>query len=162
MSTALLVKGAKAPPGGPPKITAKVVEALAAAVRRGASVPRAATGAGISERTFYRWMAAGLAEVEAGDGETLAGKLWRQVSRARADLEDELLGVVRAGAQGWQSAAWMLERGAPDLWGRVYRRPDPEAAYRIEEDDPLARMMDAYDEMRAEARARADDEGERP
>lgn len=67
---------------------------------------------GISESTFYRWMARG---EKATRG--VYREFWEQVKKAEAAREAKWVKDID-GDPSWQSKAWLLERRYPERWGR--------------------------------------------
>jgi transposase len=101
--------------GRPSKLTKKVEEALAAALRAGNYVDTACEYAGISRATFYRWL-----EQAEKPGATKAFRDFRDaIKKASADAEVYAVGVVKqAMPANWQAAMTFLERRYPQKWGR--------------------------------------------
>jgi hypothetical protein len=97
-----------------PEVQARFLQAL----QTGVGIAPAAAFAGISVSTVYNW-------IERGEQEQAAGKTSKFVeflegtTRTRASVRVRLAGLI-AGASGrdWRAAAWMLERIAPDEFGR--------------------------------------------
>lgn len=77
---------------------------LTAALREGNSRTAACHMAGIAYPTFKKWLARG--EV----GEQPYAEFVQEVLRAQSEAEAEAVQKIRAGVQGWQGAAWFLER----------------------------------------------------
>lgn len=105
--------------GRPTKLNDTTHEAIVTAVRGGNYVETAATAAGISVSTFYRWMETGEADHEA-DVTSPFRELWEAVEKAKAESEKvDLDRIAKAADDGsWQAAAWRLERRFPTKWGR--------------------------------------------
>lgn len=101
--------------GRPCKLSPKVREAIADAIRVGATQELATKAAGIGLSTFKRWMQRG--EVEAA-GPYRA--LWAAVKKAEGDGAKRWLDVIEKAATdgSWQAAAWKLERRYPETYGR--------------------------------------------
>jgi transposase len=105
--------------GRPSKLTKKVEEALAAALRAGNYVDTACEYAGISRATFYRWL-----EQAEKPGATNAFRDFRDaIKKASADAEVYAVGVVKqAMPANWQAAMTFLERRYPEKWRRRDRQ----------------------------------------
>lgn len=90
-------------PGGRPAIvlTKEIEDALIKAAGEGIPMKRLHLHAGISSETLRRWMYS-----EEPEKRILSMKI-RQMA---ACVESELVSKVRRGGQGWQAAAWLLER----------------------------------------------------
>lgn len=101
--------------GRPVKLSDTVQHTIVAALSVGATHEHAALSAGVSYRTFRRWMAR---------GETATrGQFWQfcqAVKNAEANAAVRWLALIeKAANEGtWQAAAWKLERRYPELWGR--------------------------------------------
>ncbi|MBS1983804.1 MAG: hypothetical protein JST16_06505 [Bdellovibrionales bacterium] len=110
---------ARHPKGTSPKLTAKVIERIAASIRSGCYVETAVALEGLSKQSFYRW----LKQAESDDATELTQKLSDAVKKAMAAAELRDLAVIdRAAQQGeWTAAAWRLERKHPERWGRQAR-----------------------------------------
>ena len=101
--------------GRPAKLTAAVQGRVVHSLRAGAYAQEAAASAGISRRTFHRWVARG--EVE--DAPTKFRDFAAAVRRAELDAELHAVVVIReAMPQDWRAAMTYLGRRYPDRWGR--------------------------------------------
>jgi hypothetical protein len=93
-----------------PEVRAKLVQAVAA----GNYLETAASYAGISKDTLYRWLRRGAKEKQ-GPYRDFA----EAVRKAMADAEvRDVARVAQAAEKNWQAAAWRLERKFPAKWGR--------------------------------------------
>jgi len=98
------------------KLTPDTKEAVLKALRAGNSRRDSALYAGISETTFYSWMARGR------EGEALYSEFLEAVEKAEAQSVVRNVAIIqRAAEETWQAAAWWLERKRPDDWGRRQR-----------------------------------------
>lgn len=103
----------------PQKLTPETHAKIIAFIKTGVTNETAANAAGISETTFYRWMQEG---ADSDDDNDPRRQFRESVMRARAERESYLAGlIVRAAPDDWKAAAWLLERGLPDRWGRQTR-----------------------------------------
>lgn len=141
--------------GRPGKLTAEVEERIVQAIRAGSYFAVAARAAGVSESTFYRWLARGAAEPDGPYAGFRAAVL-------RAEAESELHAVVavrRAAREDWRAALALLERRHRERWGR--RQPAEAAAEPAAAGDggrpklELARLSDEELETLEELIARA-------
>ena len=103
--------------GRPTKLTPEVQNAIVDAIRRGNYIETAATIAGISKDTLYKWLKR---------GNSCKKGVFRDFSdaikKAIAESEDHDITVINSAASMyWQAAAWRLERKFPDKWGRKDR-----------------------------------------
>lgn len=91
----------------PSKRTPEREASITAALARGNTRRAAAAAAGVTERTFERWMARFVGFVAA-------------VEKAEADAElMHVANVAKAAEDGtWTASAWWLERRRADEWGR--------------------------------------------
>jgi transposase len=92
-----------------------VVHCLLSGIEQGLTYKLAATRAGITERTLYRWMKQG-EEAEAG---SLATDFCHALKRANALSAHRALVKVQEGKRGWRSSAWFLERRFREHYGRT-------------------------------------------
>ena len=98
------------------KLTPETKEDIVKALRAGNSRRDSALYAGISETTFYSWMARGR------EGEPLYSEFLEAVEKAEAQSVVRNVAIIqRAAEETWQAAAWWLERKRPDDWGRRQR-----------------------------------------
>jgi transposase-like protein len=93
------------------KLTPGLQAKLCAALRAGAYRDSAAQANDVHPATVRRWVQQG----EAGDSDYEA--FARALKKAEAVAERRLLRLVRAGGEGWQSKAWIMERRWPARWG---------------------------------------------
>jgi transposase len=103
----------------PTKLTPEVQEKIVQALQAGNYQETAARYAGISEPTFYRWMADAL-----DDNAPKELREFREaVENARAAAEVRSVALIQQAAQNgtWQAAAWFLERSHAHRWGRYQR-----------------------------------------
>lgn len=99
------------------KLTDEVQQKIVAAVERGSYAVPAAEAAGISERTFYRWMQEGEA---AQSGRKR--QFWQAVERARGASETTLIEIIHNAAPGdWNAAKWLLERRFSSRWANTQK-----------------------------------------
>lgn len=98
------------------KLTPDTKEDIVKALRAGNSRRDSALYAGVSETTFYSWMARGR------EGEPLYAEFLEAVEKAEAQSVVRNVAIIqRAAEETWQAAAWWLERKRPDDWGRRQR-----------------------------------------
>src|SRR4051812_3365849 len=99
----------------PSKLTPEVQENIVRLIRAGNTIELAAEAAGISQATFYAWMARG----ESGKRADAPFVDFRDaVEQGRAEAEAVLVTrIAKAAANGsWSAAAWLLERSHPERW----------------------------------------------
>jgi len=91
----------------PTKYTPERAQQIAAALAAGNTRLASAASAGITQRTFERWMARFDGFVEA-------------VEKAEAEAELAHVATIKAASEGgtWQASAWWLERRRSDDWGK--------------------------------------------
>lgn len=103
-------------------ITPELTQAIADAVQVGVYPSVASEMNRVSESTYYRWMARGLAadgvEGEPPPEEAPYHGFWEAIKEAAAKAEARNLEIIaQAASQGiegqWQAAAWWLERTRP-------------------------------------------------
>jgi hypothetical protein len=121
---------------------------IAESVSKGLPPEVAAQAAGITGRTYYRWMARGREDEEAGNSDSPHAQFCQAVKEAEATAQGLLLETIRTTSEmggphtpKWQAAAWILER----RWPRLY---STHAAPESEEERELKLRV-----LRAEAEA---------
>lgn len=99
----------------------RVRNTILAALRMGLSRDDACYLAGVTPSGFWRFME----RVEAGKEKIPLTEevknFFNEVKKARSELKIRLLRKIdEAAERNWQAAAWRLERGFPDEFGRKY------------------------------------------
>lgn len=107
--------------GRPSKFTPEACEAILLGIRGGNYLNVACELAGVSYRTFRRWMVI----AEDPNGDPAYAEFAAKVAQAEAQAEAANIAVIRQAArptkarQGdWKAAAWLEERRHPQRWGR--------------------------------------------
>lgn len=108
-------------PGGgrPDKLTPEIQERICFLIREGNYAETAARCTGLSDRTYYNWIARGEAEE--------AGKYFQfvqAIKESEAFAEAEAVGEVRRASRNqaqWAAGMTWLERKFPHKWGRQDR-----------------------------------------
>jgi hypothetical protein len=104
----------KARGGRPSKLTPEVQEKIVTAIRAGNYAQVAAVYAGITERTYYRWMELG---DQARGGRYL--QFFQAVKAAEGEAEVRAVAIIQKKMTGdWRAAMAYLERKHPKRWGR--------------------------------------------
>lgn len=111
----------------PRKLTPELRDRLATWIRAGNPIPVACKASGIVESTFHDWMDRGRRALEADgvpEGEEPFVEFLESIERAMDETEAALVAMVTRAAQrnGWQAAAWILERRWPERWGKPMER----------------------------------------
>jgi hypothetical protein len=106
-------------------------------IRLGMWPREAALAKGVRPDVFVEWMARG----KRGEDPACVEFVFA-IDQAEAEAEALLLGEVKQGRNGWQQAAWRLERRFPDRWTRRSvnedeRRATAERPPRPSSDDPF-------------------------
>jgi hypothetical protein len=137
-----------------------VIDRLEQMLKAGNYIEVALRAVGVGGRTFRDWMQRG--RTSAAPGDELYRELVERVDLARAEGEvRNVATIAAAGRDNWQAAAWILERSAPERWGKVSTKWRMPAELPPEEDaslppaaghelDPFAEV----DELAAKRRAR--------
>jgi hypothetical protein len=110
----------------PTKLTDDVQHKIVAAIRAGNCADAAAHSGGISEATYYNWLARGGAELahrEEGGRPRRREQPYVEfrdaIARASATAEVHAVAILRkAMSDDWRAAAWYLERRHPERWRR--------------------------------------------
>ncbi len=98
---------------GPTKLSAARRKQICEALSNGNSRKASAESAGISRRTFQRWMSRGKVEKDGA-----FGAFHRDVIKAEAEAVCDAVSCLRKAAhKNWRAAAWWLERRHPKEWG---------------------------------------------
>jgi transposase-like protein len=102
--------------GRPTKLTPEIIEKVCAAIYAGNYAKIAAQLSGISESTYYAWMA----EAEKEDCDPIFLEFSESVERAEAAAEVEAVALIRQSAKNGNAkdAQWLLERKHGERWGR--------------------------------------------
>lgn len=105
------------PIGRPPVLNEDMIEQICDLLIQGQTMAKSAILTGISESTFYRWLALG----KRSGAEPIYAKLVERVQEATECSRFELLQQMRIAGQNpvhWRSNAWMLERRFPEDFAR--------------------------------------------
>jgi hypothetical protein len=104
----------------PTKLTKAVQERICSALREGNYFSVACEGAGVAASTGREWVARGEGRCPGRPAGPPYAAFAAAVKKARAEAEASALRQVRQAANDgtWQAAAWLLERGHPERWGR--------------------------------------------
>jgi hypothetical protein len=95
----------------PTLLTPEVAARILASIRAGNYKAQACQAAGIHRDTLHGW------EQRGARGEEPFAEFSDALQKAEATAERRLLKQVRAGVDGWQSKAWIMERRWPSRWG---------------------------------------------
>ena len=116
------------PPVPELKLTAEVRAKILDYLRAGSFRETAAAAAGVSSRSFRRWLE------RAAAGEEPYVSFARDVETAMAQSEAMLIArIAAAGKEDWKAAAWIAERKHPQRW---------QSRIRVEVDNELSSMAD--------------------
>lgn len=94
-------------------LTPEILEAVGLLLSEGHYKETVADFLGISRMTWWNWEQRGEREPDSVYGEFLY-----VVKKASAAAEILLFRGIRAGFDGWQSKAWIMERRFPQRWGK--------------------------------------------
>jgi len=96
------------------KLNDELQNKICTAIRAGNYASVAAQYAGISEATFYKWMAFGEKQKSG-----VYVEFREAIKKAEADAEVAAVAIIQKQApDNWQAAAWYLERKHFDRWGK--------------------------------------------
>jgi hypothetical protein len=136
-----------------------VIDRLEQMLKAGNYIEVACRAVGVPGRTLREWMQRGRRSDAPGD--ELYRELVERVETALAEGEvRNVAQIAQAARDNWQAAAWILERSAPERWGRVSTRFRLPPELPPEEDaslPPARRELDPFtevDELAAKRRAR--------
>jgi hypothetical protein len=115
-------------PMGLSRLNEDIVANAEALVRRHLHVEAMAEVIGVSERTFYRWLAEGRKERKRrikgespNDAKDLNVRLLAAFDKGMAEAHGDLVEAIQTAGRDpktWQASAWMLERRWPLRWGK--------------------------------------------
>jgi len=106
---------ARRSPGRPLALTEQVIEAIALAIRQGATQKLACAYAGISVGSFHKY----IRRAEGDDPPPLCTQLVEAIAHARGQRAVAWLAQIeRAGKKDWKALAWKLERIEREDFGR--------------------------------------------
>lgn len=100
------------PAGRPSKFNPERADKIIAAITDLIPYSLAAESNGITRTTLYDWINTGLADIQADKASDLA-KFACTLKKQECVAIKELLADIKAGAKGWHSRAWILERRFP-------------------------------------------------
>jgi transposase len=101
------------------KLTPQRVKTILANIAAGGYIEQSCVAAGITARSYNRWLERGRAEPD-----SVFGELLELAQRAEAIAEARLVRFVQIAAEdprNWAAAMTMLERRHPERWGRKDR-----------------------------------------
>jgi hypothetical protein len=101
------------PRGGISKLTPEVKSKILSLISKGVPQSLACYGAGITERTFFNWIAIGK---DGGDNEY--ADLFQEIKKVESEFVSGLVSEIREMPKGWQALAWILERRFWNDFGR--------------------------------------------
>ena len=108
--------------GRPTKLTPEIQAKIVKAIEAGNLLSTSAALSGVSERSFFEWMAKG----KKGEGENYS-QFAQLVIQARAKAEAKAIKAVtdamgEKDRDGWRAGAWYLEHGFPGKYTKSERR----------------------------------------
>ncbi len=118
----------------PTKLTPELTREISTYIRNGNSPTISATLVGISPSTYFNWMSKG------SDQEPRFMEFLESVERAKAQsIATQLAHVSKVADSGnWRAAAWLLERMAPESFGKNSTRVPEVGAPRLEKSQEVS------------------------
>ena len=116
-------------------LTQELADQLCQIIAAGNYLSVACRAVGLPRSTFILWMDRGTSEA-AVDAPFHAFRVQVEQAMARGEVRN-VATIAKAATESWQAAAWLLERGYPDRWGK--------APVRMREDAPEADGPDVSD-----------------
>ena len=112
----------------PTKLTPKLTGEITTYIRDGNSPTISATLVGVSPSTYFNWMSKG------SNQEPRFMEFSESIERAKAQsVVNRVAHISRAADSGnWRAAAWMLERMAPESFGKNSTRAKEAGGQRLE------------------------------
>lgn len=118
-----------------PEVQRRILQVLQA----GGYVETAVAVAGVSVKSYKRWLARG--REDAADYAPEYGRFRQLVHQARAESEARNVTLIaQAATTNWLAAAWLLERQYPERWARPSQREKPTDAESTGPTDPFAEV----------------------
>jgi hypothetical protein len=103
--------------GRPIKLTREIAESIQEGLRHGLFVRSILQSKGVARSTYYWWI--DQAEKDRSERKTsIYTEFLDMIKKAEAEVEDKNVQAIQAGASGWKSHAWFLERRFPTRWGK--------------------------------------------
>ena len=99
------------------KITTALIKVVCATIEEGNYVKTACAAAGVTKRTYDRWLNQAHADISASVEKSIYVQFADNVEQALAKAEVKLIEEIKKGDKGWQGKAWVLERTRNDLYG---------------------------------------------
>ena len=104
--------------GRPTILSFELIKELYKVISAGVYTKQACNFLGISQRSYYSWMATAEKDEDQGR-ETIYTHFMHTMKKAQDIAEIYAINEIQKAAKHtWQAAAWYLERKAPDRWGR--------------------------------------------
>ena len=130
----------------PVKLTPELTQEITTYIRDGNSPTISATLVGISPSTYFNWMSKG------SNQEPRFMEFLESIKRANAQsIVNRVALIARAADSGnWRAAAWLLERIAPESFGKHSHRCRELAFFRQEEANDISKasIEDLEDKVR--------------
>jgi molybdenum cofactor biosynthesis enzyme len=102
--------------GRPPGITPEITRELTEAIKTGAYIETAIVAAGVAKSTFYDWLRHAEKDRQEGKRKSVYIEFAKDIRKALATAELDLIKKVQLSGMHWQRYAWMLERRFRDRW----------------------------------------------
>ena len=130
----------------PVKLTQELTQEITTYIRDGNSPTISATLVGISPSTYFNWMSKG------SNQEPRFMEFLESIKRANAQsIVNRVAHIARAADSGnWRAAAWLLERMAPESFGKHSHGYRERASFRQEEANDISKasIEDLEDKVR--------------
>ena len=101
--------------GRPSKLNEELIDNMYNKIASGLPVTYACDLFGITLASFNNWMKQGEEDWNEENYDSLYAQFFHHIKKAQADYVDNALTDIRSGRQGWQGAAWCLERTRKDF-----------------------------------------------
>ena len=118
----------------PAKLTPKLTQEITTYIRDGNSPTVSATLVGISPSTYFNWMSKG------SNLEPRFMEFVESIKRANAQsIVNQVAHIARAADSGnWRAAAWLLERKAPESFGKNSTRAPEVGGHTLEKHQEIS------------------------
>lgn len=98
----------------PSKLNDELISKMAIKISEGLPIPYTCGLFGVVEHSFYNWMKQGEEDFK-NEVESLYSSFFHAIKKAQSEYVDNAGRDIRSGRNGWQGAAWWLERTRQDF-----------------------------------------------
>ena len=114
----------------PSKLDERLIEDMAREIEDGLPIQYACDLFGITRMSYLNWMQRGEEDYN-NENETIYSTFFAAIKKAYATFVKESKQTIRSGRQGWQGAAWWLERTNKDFMPKQQIQADDEGKVQV-------------------------------